>query len=541
MSEFIEIPPSPSKAVKSFRNFGYNFEQAVADLVDNSIAANSTKINITFMRTFNDDLEFKILDNGHGIDGKERLKDALKYGSEDKNTDFNQFGLGLKTATTSQCKRLTVLSKSNQSNLKGILDVDIIREKDKWLYEIDTIFTSDEEYLFKDIESGTLVIWEKFDKLKIGKNKQSLDKRLEKLKHHLSITFQRFLDHTIETKINLDIFVNDEKLIPFDPFLTTNQNTDVIIDKSLQVSETINKKVSFKGYSLPRFSTFSSKDELDYSRVKKTEYQGYYMYRQDRLVVFGTWLERHTVDPHFNLCRIGLFFNKDLDDILEADVRKSKFSFKDEELFQNIVEHTLPVRKAADNKYREGNKKIIKEKTKNAHESSSKIITSKEKELNDFSDATFNEETQKVTFTNNFGQFDAKYKFSSPKNNNEVNIETVESLDDGLLFEPKFVKLEEENANNAVPVCAQLNTNHEYYRKVIYPNHHNENFINYFDALIWAFCNAELKTYSEQAKENYKELRYDISKSLRKLVEDFPEPKIEEEFETNEIINNEQN
>ena len=538
---FREIPPDPSKAVESLRNFGYTFEQAVADLVDNSIAANSTKIKINFLRTYDEDLEFKILDNGDGIKGEEEIVDVLKYGSEDKDTNFNQFGLGLKTASTSQCKRLTVISKSKNGFIKGVLNIDIIKDRKKWVYEITENITEEESLPFEHMKSGTLVIWDKFDKLKIGKSAKAFSNKIIKLEHHLAITFQRFLDVNIETAINgvstnVEIELNENKINPFDPFLVTNQNTDLIVDKTLSVPEVQNRNLKFKGYSLPRFNSFASKTEMEYARVRKAEYQGYYIYREDRLVVFGSWLEKYSQEPHYSLCRIGIFINRDLDDVIASNVMKNKFTFKDDELFQNILEHTIPVRKAAQTKYREGNKKVINDKSKNAHESSSKIITSKESELNDFSDATYDEASQKVTFNNHFGKFIAKYKFTPPKNSNEINIETVDSLEDGILFEPKFVNSEE---TDRTQICALLNTNHDYYRKVIFPNHNNENFINYFDAIIWAFCNAELKTYSDSAKENYRELRVDISRSLRVLVEDFPEPKIDEDFSAlNDNINN---
>lgn len=528
MSTSKVLLPSAGRVTESLRSFGYNFNEAVCDIVDNSIAANSTVIKIHFNRNVLDEIEFRILDNGHGIDGQSDLEQALTLGSEKKNTAFNKFGLGLKTASTSLCRRLEVISKSTNGNiLKGVYDLDIIEKTNTFTYDFPSEIPVEDKTLLTDYKSGTLIVLKNFDKLSIGKTKKSLDKKIESLSHYLSMTFQRFLDDTIPTTHNIKIFLNDEEIKPWDPFLIDNENTEKVISEEIPKEEGSKNFISFRGYSVPRYNHFQDRAEAEISRVKKPEFQGFYIYREDRLVMHGTWLNLYSREPHQNLCRIGIYFDRNFDDVFLSDVKKSEFKIVDEELMEHLQQCTAPVRSNAEKKYRDGRKKIINDDSKNAHKSSHNLINNKENELNKFSDVSFNEKTKETSFTNEFGKQITKYKFEIPKNENQFHIDPVESLEDGILFEPKFVKNEDPSKPSSV--CAMLNSSHDFYRKVIYKNYKNENIINSFDALIWSFCNAELKTYSDPAKENYKELRYQISRDLKKLVEDFPEPKIEED------------
>lgn len=527
MSTSKVLIPAAGRVTESLRNFGYSFNEAVCDIVDNSISANATEIKIHFNRNVLDEIEFRILDNGHGIESQSDLEQALTLGSEKKNTAFNKFGLGLKTASTSLCRRLEVISKSINGNIiKGVYDLDIIEKTNAFTYDFPTDIPVEDKTLLTDYTSGTLIALKHFDKLSFGKSKKSLDNKINSLSHYLSMTFQRFLDVSINTPHNIQIFLNDVEIKPWDPFLVDNENTEKVISEEIPKEENSKNFISFRGFSLPRYNHLD-KVEAEESRVKKPEFQGFYIYREDRLVMHGDWLGLYSKEPHQNLCRIGLYFDRNFDDIFLSDVKKSEFKIVDEDLLEYIQSCTSPVRSNAEKKYRDGRKKIINDNSKNAHKSSHNIINNKENELNKFSDVSFNEKTKETSFTNEFGKQTTKYKFEIPKNENQFHIEPVDSLEDGILFEPKFIK--NDDPSKASSVCAMLNSSHEFYRKVIYKNYSNENIINSFDALIWSFCNAELKTYSDPAKENYRELRYQISRDLKKLVEDFPEPKIEED------------
>ena len=157
--------PSADTLIEGLRSIGYSFQTAVADVIDNSIAAYATEVRI-FYSALSDDSYFEICDNGKGM-AYDEFNNALAFGTKkqrlfnDKN-DLGRFGLGLKTASLSQCKRLTVITKQNGSYFGAYWDVDDIIETNSWqitflddkaIKEIPNI-----EYL-EEKNSGTIVLW----------------------------------------------------------------------------------------------------------------------------------------------------------------------------------------------------------------------------------------------------------------------------------------------------------------------------------------------------------------------------------------------
>ena len=114
MSEYLDLSPSPSALMESLRDIGYSMETAIADIIDNSITAKAKSINIRF--SYNSGKHWlAIIDNGRGMSQSE-LYNAMRFGSSHPHAprsadDLGRFGLGLKTATLSQCRILTVLCK----------------------------------------------------------------------------------------------------------------------------------------------------------------------------------------------------------------------------------------------------------------------------------------------------------------------------------------------------------------------------------------------------------------------------------------------
>ena len=163
------VNPCVGNFIKSLRDIGYNFEIAVADVIDNSITANAKQIKI--YAKSNPEISFCIIDDGFGMT-EEELMEAMRLAGKDpskerKEYDLGRFGLGLKTASFSQCKKLTVLSKKEKLIHAAQWDLNYLEEKNEWLLKIPNI---DElqyrEYIdeLKEYESGTIVIWEDIDK-----------------------------------------------------------------------------------------------------------------------------------------------------------------------------------------------------------------------------------------------------------------------------------------------------------------------------------------------------------------------------------------
>ena len=114
--EEIELPPDPERVIVGLRDTGYEFNTAVADIVDNSIAANATKVQLFLAADYNGNIRLLIADNGEGMD-RQGLINAMQYGSKARPSaaSLGKYGLGLKTASTAFCKRLSVISRANGS------------------------------------------------------------------------------------------------------------------------------------------------------------------------------------------------------------------------------------------------------------------------------------------------------------------------------------------------------------------------------------------------------------------------------------------
>ena len=181
----VELLPNPAFLMQSMRHIGYTLETALADIIDNSIAAEASVISVQYR--WNDANPWiAIIDDGCGM-SSEGIKEAMRFGGEicptenRSSSDLGRFGLGLKTASLSQCKRLTVISKQNGSVSSCIWDVDALAEAaaPKWNALLPSV-----EMLKKDpviekllhrldeISSGTIVIWQKLDNLSVASKKR---------------------------------------------------------------------------------------------------------------------------------------------------------------------------------------------------------------------------------------------------------------------------------------------------------------------------------------------------------------------------------
>ena len=157
------IAPSAAVLVESMRDIGYSLQTAVADIIDNSITSGARRIEL-LTDTHSDNLSIGILDDGTGMSETELLE-AMRPGSKSPldsrpQHDLGRFGLGLKTASFSQCRRLTVLTRSRGMTSCAVWDLDVIAKTDEWMVEV----VSNTEHIpwsSKLGDSGTLVVWQK--------------------------------------------------------------------------------------------------------------------------------------------------------------------------------------------------------------------------------------------------------------------------------------------------------------------------------------------------------------------------------------------
>lgn len=330
MSNLRENKPTADILMVSMRAMGYSFESAIADIIDNSISACAHEIYLKFPIDPMD-CYVAICDNGCGMN-KDELFDAMKYGSEQKRgqraaDDLGRFGLGLKAASLSQCRRLTVASKKDGMISAYIWDLDVISEKRDW-YVIECSAESISEIRqiswLDNVDSGTIVVWENFDLIEksSGNVYAELNRYQESTADYLSLIFHRYLNKTSSNK--LSIKVNNYELKGFDPFLENHPKTNVRrrIEIPVEDSEGIERIVSVQPFVLPFQKDLSSEDKklsggLENYRSK----QGFYVYRNERLIVWGTWFGRHR-DELTKYARIRVDIPNTLDDIWGIDIKK---------------------------------------------------------------------------------------------------------------------------------------------------------------------------------------------------------------------------
>lgn len=528
--ETVDAPPDPERIIEGLRDTGFKFNTAIADIVDNSIAARATLVDLRIAMDYRGKVQISIADNGEGMD-RAGLINAMTYGSRRRSdpSSLGKFGLGLKTASTAFCRRLSVISRNSgtAAPLQAIWDLPHVA-KHGWKLQLESEPDGDAlEHLdaVAPSHSGTVVYWENVDRLLKeyatpgGAAAQNALARICKaLKDHLGMVFQRFLDPADTRASDVEIRVNGDKVVAWDPFCV--DVSDRVARDSLEL-ETPNGKaahVNFAAYILPRKEEFPSEAALKRARLGN-EAQGIYIYRENRLIQDATWLDMFTKEPHGSLLRVEFSFTHELDEVFDIDFKKSQITL-DEELWQVLKDELLTApRREANNRYRQGKRKEAKKKAEGAHDSSNKTIGSKQDEVDGATVDVTNAQTGDAEVTNRNGTVRLRLKITTAQRPGELFVQPVDQLDDGALFEPAIV-----DGNKAV----RINMAHPYYHKVYVPNQASGVTIQGMDSLLWALCMAELSTVSDATAKHFEEMRFEVSRILRKLVEDLPEPELED-------------
>ena len=347
----ISVPPAPLRLIESLTQIGYSFHTAIADLIDNSIQADSSEIYIDMCSIHEADQPYVIIcDNGRGINKKE-LIEAMRFGSKEKYSerDLGKFGLGLKTASLSQCRILTIISKprirlESKSRLNICKwDINYVYGNNKWqilnpkeneLEDHEKLIL--ETYREKMSNGGTLVIWSDMKEFLPDLYSSDKEKRerflvnsTNKLKSHLGLTFHRFLDGTVSNKKKLKIFFDEQEIESIDPFCTKERTKQ--LDKKEVYFDYGKKgdnksKVVFSPYILPREDQFSSVESYKKASKQGTwlSCQGFYFYRNGRLLKYGNWSSCATKDRKNILLRVAVDFNEKLDLSFEINISKER-------------------------------------------------------------------------------------------------------------------------------------------------------------------------------------------------------------------------
>ncbi|MEM0134539.1 MAG: ATP-binding protein [Thermoplasmatales archaeon] len=336
----IEVVPGARRLITSLRDEGYDFVTAAADIIDNSIQAGANEIDIKM--EFNGDSSwFLVSDNGKGMSSDE-LNEAMRFGTKREYDDdeLGKFGLGLKTASISQCRRLTVASRNRDPNSDieiRQLNLDHIKETDRW--EIQSIPVSDYAHILSDPLSdhpGTVILWEKLDRMMTydppdGMRAQKGFLKMERdLEEHLSMVFHRFLSGELGPERTVVIRIGGEPLVPWDPFARDEKYLFKFREKTIAVPGADRPfNVHFTAYLLPtkvQFSTLYAWKRASGPSDWNFQ-QGFYIYREDRLIQSGGWNRMRTPDEHTKYARIALDLHTDADFTLALNIMKSSVVF----------------------------------------------------------------------------------------------------------------------------------------------------------------------------------------------------------------------
>ncbi len=328
MKQRINIPCAPS-LIESMRSIGYSFESALADIIDNSISAKANDIQI-ISRADKERKYLQIVDNGVGMDNNELFL-AMRYGSRNPNEersedDLGRFGLGMKSASLSQCRRFTVVSKKNNVISTYQWDIDNILLTNDWSINE---YTSDELDFIPNLDildnhqSGTIVLWENFDRIKLSSLKfdRNFNELVVKAEDHIALIYHRLLDR------NLRIFVNGNRVKPLDPFIKNNPATQIFREQKIYVNDV---PISVNKYVLPSISKLKESEIIAAGgKENLRKNQGFYIYRNKRLIIWGTWFRLHSKEELFKLARVMVDIPNSLDDIWDIDIKKSRATIPD--------------------------------------------------------------------------------------------------------------------------------------------------------------------------------------------------------------------
>lgn len=328
------LRPSAARLLESMRDIGYSFESALADIVDNSISAHASRIEIANDVHPETGPYLSVLDDGRGMSPDE-LTQAMQHGSRSPHevreaNDLGRFGLGMKTGSFSQCRKLTVVSRRDGKLTARCWDLDLVVEKDEWILRL----LDDEEIgQLPQVDrlgpSGTLVLWQKLDRLDALSEHQdevfaAFNQMFNGARPHLAITFHRFIAPPPgDPPRKVSMLINDAEIEAVDPLAQlSSPYSDA---HHIETLRTGSGDVVVQGFTLPHHQRLTSAQllalELGSSLI---ETQGLYVYRARRLISWGSWLGMARRAELTKLLRVRVDVPTSLDSEWSIDVRKSR-------------------------------------------------------------------------------------------------------------------------------------------------------------------------------------------------------------------------
>jgi hypothetical protein len=320
-----DATPHAAALIEGLRDIGYSLETAISDIIDNSITAGARVVRI-ITETCDDEPRIAIVDDGEGMTEDELIA-AMRPGSRNPlatrdEPDLGRFGLGLKSASFSQCRRLTVVSRKDGRTCAAIWDLDDVAARNEWAIELPDDVAGIPE-TDKLGARGTLVLWQKLDRLSGGvsqnaaKRAEIINRGIAEAERHLRLVFHRF---TEDAKL-LRILLNGRALRPLDPFASKDPAT---ISDPVEQLVLNHCEVEIQSFTLPHHKQMSKSDWEDIAGPEgHLKSQGFYLYRGRRLILHGTWFGLCRQSELTKLSRIRIDIPNSMDADWKIDVKKS--------------------------------------------------------------------------------------------------------------------------------------------------------------------------------------------------------------------------
>ena len=355
MSRLVSAEPNAKAHLAALSRIGYDFNSAVSDILDNSITANAKNIEIEFYLENNHAIFF-IADDGDGMTESDLITNmsiGCKDPYEDRTKgDLGRFGAGLKTASFSQARITSVITKTENSSCAGAVWDKSIIEEHGWklqvldLVEITKILPQDYDHL----KTGTIVRWDVIDIIKAllhsPEMQLQIDKLCDALQSHVGLYFHRFLSEAPTVNIS----INKRTVSAIDPFMINIKGSEELPSASLRGGKAGKDKIIIQPYRLPFFTSMSQSEIDNYGgEASIRQNQGLYIYREKRLIIAGQWMGLQRYSNLSGLTRIMVDIPSSLDNEWSTDVKKSSLQIppKIRDRIQRLISKPVQASKGA--------------------------------------------------------------------------------------------------------------------------------------------------------------------------------------------------
>ena len=544
MSQKILSIPAAKRTINALKDIGYELNSAVADIVDNSISrGNAKNIFIEFRIDSNGKLVICIIDDGKGMDSA-HLEEAMRIGSNNDDYgpgDLSKYGMGMKTASMSQAMRLTVFSKMlRKYRTSYSWDLHHINKHDKWeifkltsdeitarLNNLNQIISKQSSSIISK-ESWTIVLWEDMEKLQQSYDSYKsnvtasrfIERTTDDLEIYLRLVFNRFISGENNLK-KTNIYLNKIKLKPLDPFCRNEPNT-----KEFELSDKNGNfilgdnypPIIIKRYVLPtnplkpgdyKFSSHESWDEAK-GNLSWNEAQGYYIYRNNRLIDWGGWFKTKKIDEHDKLARACIDLTDDHDDLFKVDVTKSHIQMPEE--LKNHLKDNVNAKFIAEAKKRYAGSENSKIEVKNAVREKTKMVDHLAAELIKEDKITVRKGNENSLIIKN--QYGDKVSDDTTYKTLEIGHKIISMpFGDSTLFW-KMVP----NPNSEFQVL--VNSDHPFYEKVYGDSEKDKKITAIMDAFLFTMSFIELKCITNKNELLFDQMKEVASSVLNKFVKE---------------------